>query len=34
MRSAILGSVSKHVLREADRPVVVVNERVPVPLTT
>lgn len=34
MRSAILGSVSKHVLREADRPVVVVNERIPVPLTT
>jgi nucleotide-binding universal stress UspA family protein len=34
VKSAILGSVSKRVLRESDRPVVVVNERVPVPLKT
>jgi nucleotide-binding universal stress UspA family protein len=34
VKSAILGSVSNRVLRESDRPVVVVNERVPVPLKT
>jgi nucleotide-binding universal stress UspA family protein len=34
VKSAILGSVSKRVLRESDRPVVVVNERVAVPLKT
>jgi nucleotide-binding universal stress UspA family protein len=34
VKSAILGSVSKRVVRESDRPVVVVNERVPVPLKT
>lgn len=34
VKSAILGSVSKRVVHEADRPVVVVNERVPLPLKT
>jgi nucleotide-binding universal stress UspA family protein len=34
IRSAILGSVSQRVVHEADRPVVVVNERIPVPLKT